>query len=95
MKLIVVRRTAAHIFERLSSEFADDPNVKVVWERRTRDRRVKSASQGPERRARDRRLFAKPWNHLGYFVIHTAESEPKIKLPLRQQSKAPASRTRR
>jgi hypothetical protein len=89
VKLIVVRRTAVETYERLSRAFADDPNVKVVWERRTRDRRKKSNSRAPERRSRDRRQFTKPWNNQGYFVIQTAEEEPRTKLPSLRPSKDP------
>ena len=94
MKLIVVRRTAGETYERLSSKFADDPNVKVVWEQRSGERRDRSDSRGPERRSRDRRRLTKPWNHQGYFVIHTAE-KPRTKLPPLRPATDPASRTRR
>jgi hypothetical protein len=70
VKLIVVRRSAADAFERLSRTFAGVPNVSVVWEQRTRDSRTRS----------DRRRFTKPWSRLGYFVIHTAEEQPRTEL---------------
>jgi hypothetical protein len=89
VKLIVVRRTAVETYERLSRAFADDPNVKVVWERRTRERRKKSNSRAAERRSRDRRQFTKPWNKQGYFVIQTAEEEPRPTLPPSRPSKDP------
>jgi hypothetical protein len=89
MKLIVVRRTAAETYKRLSSKFSDDPNVKVVWERRTRERRKKPNSAGPERRSSGRRKFTKPWNNQGYFVVHTAEEEPRTKPPSPRPVKDP------
>jgi hypothetical protein len=94
MKLIVVRRTAVKTYERLRSAFSDDPNVKVVWERRTRERRKKSDLPAPERRGRDDRLFTKPWNDKGYFVIQNAEKMPRTKPPALRSSKDPWSGSR-
>jgi hypothetical protein len=94
VKLIVVRRTAVETYKRLSRAFADDPNVEVVWERRTRERRKKADPPAPERRSGDRRRFTKPWNHLNYFVVHIADEEsPTKRLLFRPRD--PASRTRR
>jgi hypothetical protein len=74
VKLIAVRPTAVETYERLTRMFADVENVQVVWDQRTRDRRNRTSGwSAAERRTRDRRRFTKPWNHLGYFVIHTAE----------------------
>jgi hypothetical protein len=85
VKLIAVRPTAVETYERLSRMFADVQNVQVVWDQRTRDRRNRTSGwSAAERRSHDRRRFTKPWNHLGYFVIHTAEksgAEPAAPRP--------------
>ena len=74
MKLIAVRSTAVETYERLTRTFADVQNVQVVWDQRKRERRNRASGwSAAERRTHDRRRFTKPWNHLGYFVIHTAE----------------------
>ena len=83
MKLITVRRAAVETYERLSRTFADAPNVQVVWEQRTQDRRSRtSESSVADRRSRERRRLTKPWNHLGYCVIHIAEeSQAEVPTP--------------
>ena len=73
MKLIIVERSKRAAFTHLSRMFADDINVAVVLERRTRQRRKKSDSRSHERRVADRRRLAKPWNGRDFIVIHTAE----------------------
>jgi hypothetical protein len=53
--LIVVPRSRVDLYQSLKRSFADDAKAEVVLDRRFRDRRVKSAAAGRERRKTDRR----------------------------------------
>ena len=44
----------------------------MVFERRTRERRRNPQNAGPERRSRERRQLAKPFNGKDYIVIYIA-----------------------
>ena len=73
MKLIIVKRNKFDVFDRLSRTFADDPNVKVVWERRFGQPRenpgaVSGAWPQPRR-------LQKPMGNRDYIVIHTAQRQ--------------------
>ncbi len=70
MKLIIVDRSKPDTFARLKAKFADDLNVEVIWDRRTRQRRRMTNTRGPERRSRERRQLVKPFNGKDYIVIH-------------------------
>jgi len=72
MKLIIVDRSKPDVYARLRKQFEDDLGVQVVFERRTRERRRNPRNPGPERRSRDRRRFAKPFNGRDYIVIYIA-----------------------
>jgi hypothetical protein len=72
MKLIIVDRSKPETFRRLKEKFADELNVEVIWDRRTRQRRRSSTMHGPERRSRERRQLVKPFNGKDYIVIHVA-----------------------
>lgn len=72
MRLIIVDRSKPETYERLKRTFADDINVQVIWERRTRDRRRTTDTRGPERRARERRQLDKGFNGRDYIVIYVA-----------------------
>lgn len=72
MKLIIVNREKPGTYTRLKQKFADDLNVEVLWDRRTRQRRRNPAHPGPERRYHERRQLNKPFNGKDYIVIHIA-----------------------
>ncbi len=72
MKLIIVDRAKPATYARLKNLFADDLNVEVVWDRRSRERRRGSPARGPERRSQNRRKFDKPWKGKDYVVIYIA-----------------------
>jgi hypothetical protein len=72
MKLIIVDRLKPETYRRLKEKFADDLNVEVIMERRTRQRRRMPNTRGPERRSRERRQLVKPFNGKDYIVIHVA-----------------------
>jgi hypothetical protein len=70
MKLIIVDRSKPDAYARLKKQFEDELGVEVVFERRTRQRRRNPHHAGPERRSRDRRKLAKPFNGKDYIVIY-------------------------
>ena len=72
MKLSIVDRTKPEVFKRLKEKFADDLNVEVIWDRRTRQRRRMANTRGPERRSRERRQLVKAYDGKDYIVIHVA-----------------------
>jgi hypothetical protein len=72
MKLIIVDRSKPDAYARLRKQFEDDLGVDVVFERRTRERRRNPQNPGPERRSRERRKLAKPFNGKDYIVIYIA-----------------------
>ena len=43
------------VFERLHTEFASQPEIRVIQDRRRAQRRTEAGSASPERRRRDRR----------------------------------------
>jgi CRP-like cAMP-binding protein len=57
----VVPRERPELYEQLSREFGDDPEVEVVMERRHRERRRGGSSRSPERRRWERRIPDDPW----------------------------------
>jgi transcriptional regulator of acetoin/glycerol metabolism len=55
-QLVIVRRNQFATFAMLAQAFADEPNVRLVWDRRTSDRRrTGAAPAGTDRRGNDRR----------------------------------------
>ena len=67
--LIVVRRGEEECFERLRGDFALDPSVRVIWDRRVATRRRQRRPVPNDRRQDDRRA-APPdsWTALGFVV---------------------------
>ena len=70
--MVIVQRGRLATFKLLTRTFAHDPTVRVVWDRRERDRR-KTASPTPEdRRRRDRRASPPAsWDRFQYLVVST------------------------
>jgi hypothetical protein len=73
MKLIIVDRSKPETYRRLKEKFADELNVEVIWDRRTKQRRRNTATGGPERRSRERRQLIKGFDGKDYIVIHVAK----------------------
>jgi hypothetical protein len=70
-QLIVVRRGRHSTFRLLEREFGNDPTVRIIWDRRYRDRRGSSEGVGDERRRADRRVPAPTvWPERNYFVVN-------------------------
>jgi hypothetical protein len=72
MKLIIVDRSKPEVYARLRKQFEDELGVEVVFERRTRQRRLNPHKAWPERRSYERRKFLKPFNGKHYVVIYIA-----------------------
>ena len=75
--LVVVRRGETEVFERLQAGFARMPNdMRVIWDRRVRDRRVIIQDVELERRRGERRapLDVTMWTTRGYIVAHPEPS---------------------
>lgn len=73
-QLVIVRRDKLATYGLLAQAFADEPNVRLIWDRRVRERRRNSASSDPtDRRRRDRR-GAPPttWSSNDYLMANMA-----------------------
>src|SRR5204862_7448830 len=67
--LIVVRRGEQECFERLRRDFAMDPSIRVIWDRRVAARRRQRRPVANDRRQDDRRAApADSWTALGFVV---------------------------
>jgi len=75
MKLIIVDRTKVGTYTRLREQFADDPNVKVIFERRTKAQREHADDQSKKGRDQDRRRLQKIPNGRDFIVIHVADED--------------------
>lgn len=53
--LFIIARAAEEFYEFLKGQFAGRPDVNVVLDRRTGERRVRSETRVPDRRQEDRR----------------------------------------
>jgi hypothetical protein len=53
--LFIIARTAQEFYEYLKGQFAGRPDVNVVLERRTGERRLRSEAHMPDRRQGERR----------------------------------------
>jgi hypothetical protein len=75
-RLVIVQRGEAALFRELRQRFADDPKTRVIWERRTTDRRGAPAKRTADRRRGDRRRPEDPsvFAGRGYFVSRSARS---------------------
>ncbi|HEY7449102.1 MAG TPA: hypothetical protein VH702_13180 [Vicinamibacterales bacterium] len=70
-QLIIVRRGRHSTFRLLEREFGNDPTVRIIWDRRYRDRRGSDLTVGDERRRGDRRAPAPTvWPERNYIVVN-------------------------
>jgi len=73
LQLVVVRKDEFATFELLCRVFAGDPDVRIVWDRRTAQRRREPQSTDAERRSgSDRRRVSKPWSQLNYVIVNAS-----------------------
>jgi|RhiMetdeSRZDD1v2_1073273.scaffolds.fasta_scaffold193036_4 hypothetical protein len=70
---VVVRRGEKELFTTLQREFRDVPEVQVIWDRRSRDRRAKRVeTPKAERRQRERRgRSPATWEIQGYLLMRS------------------------
>jgi hypothetical protein len=52
---VVPEELAPELYDKLAAYYADDPNVKVIIDRRKAERRGRGSSSGVKRELRDRR----------------------------------------
>jgi tetratricopeptide (TPR) repeat protein len=57
-RLVIVDRTKPELYADLSREFAGDPEIRVILDRRARERRLIARGTGPDRRHDERRRLA-------------------------------------
>jgi CRP/FNR family cyclic AMP-dependent transcriptional regulator len=74
-QLVIVRRNQFPKFALLAQAFADEPHVRLIWDRRLREQRRERAPSNPEdRRRRDRRCEpSKTWGHDDQVLLGVAE----------------------
>ena len=66
VRLIVVRGRERECFEQLTQEFATDPGIRVIWDRRVARRRRQRSGVSTEQRQGERRAsLAESWTALG------------------------------
>lgn len=76
MKLVIVDRSKAATYERMRHLFAGDPDVSVIWDRRTRDdRRPQTAHPTADRSFQDRRQLVKDFGVRGFIVVDVDDAE--------------------
>jgi hypothetical protein len=73
MKLIVVDRAKLQTFQKLIGQFAGDPNVRVMLDRRLKQIRKRDEPHNPDRRKSERRRLIKQWDGRDYIVVHLAD----------------------
>jgi len=70
MKLVIVDRSKVATFERMRQLFASDPNVAVIWDRRSpEDRRRNAGQRAPDRRSLERRQKVTEFGGRGFIVV--------------------------
>jgi hypothetical protein len=66
--LVIVRRGATDRFAVLERELAE-PTVRVVWDRRVRERRQGQETVAERRRSERRRRAASSWSTLDFTIV--------------------------
>jgi CRP/FNR family cyclic AMP-dependent transcriptional regulator len=74
-QLVIVRRNQFPKYALLAQAFADEPRVRLIWDRRLREQRRERASSNPEdRRRRDRRCdTSRTWGQNDQVLLGVAE----------------------
>jgi DNA-binding NtrC family response regulator len=73
MQVAIVQRGQFATFDLLARTFVDDPNVRVLWDRRARDRRHSASPIAADRRGRDRRRRSPGrWGDHHYVLVNAA-----------------------
>lgn len=71
MKLIIVQRSQTATYRRLVEKFADDRNVKVIFDRRLTHER--GAGNDTPKSSQERRRLQKSFGGRDYIVVHVAD----------------------
>jgi hypothetical protein len=88
--LVIVARRDSDLFHRVSEQFLDDPRVRVLLDRRHRERRQGGQPSGRERRRADRRRSADYWEDTRYHPVvivpvqKTTDASRVLQTPRRQ-----------
>jgi hypothetical protein len=70
--LVVVRRGETELLKTLRREFRQAPNVRIIWDRRSQERRAtEDKAPGAERRRRDRRSRPPAVWDVGYLLVRS------------------------
>ena len=75
MKLIIVQRSKIDTYQRLREQFAGDPDVKVMLERREANRQrltAPDANQSPY----ERRRLKKSFDGRDFIVVYNTDARP-------------------
>jgi transcriptional regulator of acetoin/glycerol metabolism len=82
-QLVIVRRNQFATFALLAKAFADEPNIRFIWDRRTGDRRgTGTAATGGDRRSGDRRGDpAFTWGTNEYMLLTLSDRKSAAPLP--------------
>jgi transcriptional regulator of acetoin/glycerol metabolism len=75
-QLVIVRRNQLAAFAMLAQAFADEPGVRLTWDRRVRERRKASTSLDPEERRRSdrRRAPSTTWGRTDYLLVNVTDA---------------------
>lgn len=75
-QLVIVRRHKLAAFAMLAQAFADEPGVRLTWDRRLHERRKAPVAAGAEeRRSRDRRCHScRSWGSNDYVLVGVTEA---------------------
>jgi transcriptional regulator of acetoin/glycerol metabolism len=71
VQVVIVQRGKFATFDLLARTFVDNPNVRVVWDRRARDRRHSASPMAADRRRPDRRRRScASWDDQHYVLVN-------------------------
>lgn len=78
MQVVIVKRGEFSTFRMLSDQFAADPEVHIIWDRRTRqDRRSLARPVPTDARQQQRRRGPDAlWATMGYTIVNISRGEP-------------------
>ena len=79
VQLVIVQRGKFATFHLLAAAYADDPTVRLIWDRRVRARRETASPVPEDRRRQDRRDSPPPsWNHFQHVVVSVMDDAQKV-----------------
>ena len=72
MMLVIVAYSKMAAYERLTRAFAEEPTVRVMWDRRIAERRQQSEPHTPDRRRSHDRRTVQAFEGRDYIVVRTS-----------------------